>query len=307
MSKFRNGNPEADLRGQEELRALLAKVRRIELRSRRKAENILSGEYKTVFKGTGIEFEEVREYQRGDDIRSIDWNVTARMGHLFIKKYREERELTVYLLVDVSGSQFVGSTARTRKDLAEELTAVLGFSATRNKDKLGLILFSDRIERLIPAGKGTFHFMRILREVLATNPVDRPTSLRTALEYCNKLLKRKAIIFLISDFFDSGYLRTLRMTAGRHDLVPVVLRDSMERALPAGGVLAVEDPESGETAWLDTGARSFRDNWEEQCRQRDSALEKEFRKYNLDSLFVGTGEDYIPPLMSFFRRRAARY
>ena len=294
-------------RDKEELRALLKKIRQIEIRSRKKADNILSGEYKTVFKGTGIEFEEVREYQRGDDIRSIDWNVTARMGHLFVKKYREERELTVYIMVDISASQFVGSRGLTKKDLAEEIAAVLGFSASRNKDKVGLILFSEEVDKYIPAQKGSSHFMRILREVLAANPVDKKTNIRHALEFLNRLLKRKAIIFLLSDFFNSGYLKTLQMTAGKHDLVPVILRDRMEQELIPAGVLNVENPETGEINCLDTGSPAFRNSWREFCEKRDSDIVRTFRKINVDSLIVTAGTDYIVPLMQFFKMRAARY
>jgi len=294
-------------RDKEELRALLKKVRQVEIRSRKKAENILSGEYKTVFKGMGIEFEEVREYQRGDDVRSIDWNVTARMGHLFVKKYREERELTVYILVDISASQFVGSSGLSKKDVAEELAAVLGFSASRNKDKVGLVLFSEGIDKYIPAKKGSSHFVRIIREVVAANPAGRKTSIQTALEFINKLLQRKAIIFLLSDFFDTGYMQTLQMTAGKHDLVPILLRDPLEQELPPAGLLTVENSETGEVSYLDTSSSRFRDAWRSFSDTRDADIIRTFRKMKVDSFVVRAGTDYIIPLMQFFKMRAARY
>lgn len=290
-----------------ELRALLRKVREIEIRSRKTAESMLSGGYRTVFKGMGIEFEEVREYIRGDDVRSIDWNVTARTGRLFVKKYREERELTVFLVVDVSHSQAFGTRLQYRKELCTEIAALLALSAVKAKDKVGMVLFSDRIERFIPPKKGRSHLLRMIRELLVERPPARGTSINEALSFINRLLKRRAIIFLISDFLDEDYRSSLRIAAGKHDLVPIVLRDPLENRLPDLGLLVLQDAETGELGYVDTSSRAFRESYSRRAFEREAALKRNFRSLNLDYLTVETGADYVGLLMNFFKRRAARY
>ncbi len=291
----------------EELRNLLKKVREVEIKSKKNAESLLSGEYKTVFRGSGIEFEEVREYIRGDDTRSIDWNVTAKTGKLFVKKYSEERELVVYILIDVSGSGFFGTTTQFKNQLAIEISALLAISAAKSKDKVGLLLFSDEIIKFIPAGKGRGHILRLIRETFAVEATNQKTDLKLALDFINKVQKRKSIIFLISDFFDTGYMNSLKITNNRHDLIPVVLRDRMELELPKLGLLKLRDPETGEVVLVNTNSKRVRSDFKRMSLKRDETLRTGLRKNNIDALFVETDEPYLPKLMSFFKKRAARY
>src|SRR6266571_1555678 len=226
-------------------REVIRQVRRLQVRARRAVENLVGGEYHSVFKGTGIAFEEVREYQPGDDIRAIDWNVTARIGHPFFKRFVEERELTVILLVDSSGSNQFGTQQQQKREVAAELAAVLAFSAISNNDKVGLIVFTDRVERFVPPRKGTRHVLRLIRDVLFFQPKHRGTSLREGLDYLNRVLHRRAIIFLLSDFLDRGYERAFKHTGRRHDLIAVPIADPREEELPAAGLVELEDAETG--------------------------------------------------------------
>src|SRR5712692_9850753 len=239
-------------------REIIRQVRRLQLRARRAVEDILGGEYHSVFRGTGMAFEEVREYQPGDDIRTIDWNVTARMGHPFIKRFIEERELTVMLLVDCSGSQQFGTQVQQKKEVIAELAAVLAFSAINNNDKVGLIAFTDRIERFVPPRKGSRHVLRLIRDVLFFQPTHRGTALHEALDYLNRILRRRSIVFLLSDFLDQGFEYALKRTARHHDLIAIRISDPREEELPAVGLLELEDAETGQRLLVDTGSRQVR-------------------------------------------------
>src|SRR5437867_2370949 len=236
-------------------RELLRQVRRLQLRAKRAVEDLLGGEYRSVFKGAGLAFEEVREYQPGDDIRSIDWNVTARMGHPFIKRFIEERELTVMLLVDCSGSHQFGTRLQQKREVAAELAAVLAFSAISNNDKVGLVEFTDRVERFVPPRKGTRHVLRLIRDVLFFQPTHRGTSIREGLDYLNRVLHRRTIVFMLSDFLDKDFEKSLKRTGRRHDLIAIRIADRREEELPAVGLLELEDAETGERMLLDTGSR----------------------------------------------------
>jgi len=231
---------------------LLKQVRQIEIRTKGLVNQVFSGEYHSVFKGRGMEFSEVREYQFGDDIRNIDWNVTARFGHPYIKVFEEERELTVILMVDLSGSLMFGSVSKTKQRIAAELSAILAFSALKNNDKVGLILFTDKIEKFVPPRKGRKHVLRIIREVLSFEPEGKATNLRGALEYMNNTIKKRSIAFLISDFMDEGYEKILRIVGRKHDLVGIVLNDRREKEIPNIGLVKLSDAETGEERWIDT-------------------------------------------------------
>src|SRR5258708_11941854 len=253
-------------------REVLRQIRRLQLKARRAVEDLLGGEYHSVFKGSGIAFDEVREYQPGDDIRAIDWNVTARMGHPFIKRFIEERELTVLLVVDCSGSQQFGTRAQQKREVAAELAAVLAFSAISNNDRVGLIQFTDRVERFVPPRKGSRHVLRLIRDVLYYQPVHRGTSLKEGLDYVNRVLRRRIIIFLLSDFLDGGYERSFKRTGRRHDLIALRITDPREMELPAVGLLELEDAESGQRLLLDTGSRPVREAYAAQAAARRAAL-----------------------------------
>src|SRR6266436_3825047 len=252
-------------------REVLRQVRRLQLRARRAVEDPLGGAYRSVFKGSGIAFEEVREYQPGDEIRSIDWNVTARIGHPFIKRYVEERELTVILLVDCSGSHQFGTGLQQKREVAAELAAVLAFSAISNNDKVGLIVFTDRVERFVPPRKGTRHVLRLIRDVLFFQPMHRGTSIREGLDYVNRVLHRRTIVFLLSDFLDRGFESALKRTGRRHDLIAVHISDPREEELPPVGLLELEDAETGELLLLDTNSRQVREAFARNARQRQES------------------------------------
>jgi uncharacterized protein (DUF58 family) len=287
---------------------LMKKIRRIEIRTRRLVNDSYAGEYHSVFKGRGMEFDEVRPYQYGDEIRTIDWNVTARMGDPYVKRYVEERELSVLLLVDASASENFGSVNRFKRELAAELTAVLSFAATTNNDKVGLLIFTDQIELYIPPRKGRRHVLRLIRELLAFEPKGRRTDIEMALETANQILKRRSIIFLVSDFLaePDDYRKALAITNRRHDVIAVDLHDPLETKIADVGLIALEDPETGEIAWVDTSNRS----WQEAFNQNASSLEnnksKVLRQANVDHIAIGTDEDYTAPLASFFHERARR-
>jgi uncharacterized protein (DUF58 family) len=287
-------------------RDIVRQVRRLQLRARRAVEDILGGEYHSIFKGMGIAFEEVREYQPGDDIRTIDWNVTARMGHPFIKRFVEERELTVMLLIDSSGSQHFGTRLQQKREVAAELAAVLAFSAITNNDKVGLVSFTDRIERFIPPRKGIRHVLRLIRDVLFFEPAGERTSLRAALDYVNRVLRRRAIIFLLSDFLDTGYEKALRRTGRRHDLIAVRLSDPREDELPRVGLLELEDAETGARLLLDTFSQEVRAAHAAAARQRRENVRQLLRSAGVDLIEASTGGGHLDALVRFFQMRERR-
>ena len=288
------------------VKELMKQVGQIRLITNRLVDEHLSGEYHSVFKGHGIEFDEVREYTPGDDIRSIDWNVTARMGAPFVKRFCEERELTILFLVDVSGSQAFGSGQRAKSELAAEITCVLALSAIKNQDKIGLILFSDRIEKSIPPRKGRTAAMRLVREVLATEETRRGTDLAGALRFLNQVQKRRAVVFIISDFMDTGFERELRVTARRHDVICCSLSDPREEELPDVGLLEIQDPETGELELLDTSSTSLRDAFRNNARQEQEARAKLFRKHRIDALHLSTARPFIEDIHKLFHQRQVR-
>jgi uncharacterized protein (DUF58 family) len=290
-----------------DVKELMKQVGRIRVVTKRLVDDQLAGEYHSVFKGHGIEFDEVREYTPGDDIRSIDWNVTARMGHPFVRRYCEERELTILFLVDISGSQVFGSSRRSKAELAAEVTCLLALSAIRNQDKIGLILFSDRIELCLPPRKGRTAAMRLVREVLAAEETRRGTDLAAALRFLNQVQKRRAVVILISDFQDNGYERELRVTARRHDVIACRVGDPMEDAIPDVGVIELEDPETGELRLVDTGAAGLRESFRERAARDAAAVRDTLRKQSIDSLFLSTDRSFSDDVHRLFRQRQVRY
>src|SRR5438552_2625737 len=287
-------------------REVIRQVRRLQLRARRAVADLLGGEYRSVFKGAGIAFEEVREYQAGDDIRTIDWNVTARMGHPFIKRYIEERELTVMLLIDCSGSQRFGTQLHEKREVAAELAALLAFSAISNNDKVGLIAFTDRVERFVPPRKGTRHALRLIRDVLFFEPTRRQTSVRQALDLLNRIVHRRAIVFLLSDFLDHGFERALRRTGRRHDLVAIRITDPREEQLPAVGFLELEDAETGKRFLLDTSSSRVRGAYTQTALDRAENLRQLCRSSRIDLIDVSTAGGHVDALVHFFRLREHR-
>ena len=291
-------------------RESLEKVRHIEIRTQRLAQETLAGQYHSVFKGRGIDFEEVREYVPGDEIRSIDWNVTARTGRPFVKKFREERELTIVLVVDLSASGHFGSAAQTKREIAAEVAAVLAFSAIRNNDKVALVLFTDEVEHYVPAGKGRAHVLRIVRDILYFAPARRGTDVARALEFTTRVLHRRAVVFLVSDFLvpldDPDLRRKLDIASRRHDLVGVCVSDPRERELPDVGRVAIEDAECGEQVEVDTSDPSFRAAYARLATERRAAVLHRLRSAGLDTLELDTTLSYMPALQRFFRQRAAR-
>lgn len=286
---------------------LLKKVRTIEIRTKGLVNQIFSGEYHSVFKGRGMTFSEVREYQYGDDIRSIDWNVSARFNHPYVKIFEEERELTVMLLVDVSGSGEFGTVTQLKKDVAVELCAVLAFSAIKNNDKVGVIFFSDIIEKFIPPKKGRIHILRIVREILDLQPRHRGTNIAEGLRYLTSAIKKRSIAFLISDFLAGGYDDALKIAARKHDLVAVRLFDPREMELSPSGLLRVVDAETGEAHWIDTDSAMVRRRYAEWWRGHEEARTKLFRRSGVDAVDIRIDSSYVNPLMSFFRTRERRW
>jgi uncharacterized protein (DUF58 family) len=282
---------------------LLKRVRAIEIKTRGLSNQIFSGEYHSAFKGRGMAFRENREYQHGDEIRDIDWNVTARMNHPFVKVYEEERELTAMILVDVSASESFGSQARLKRSLIAELTAVLAFSAIQNNDKIGVILFSDQIELFIPPKKGRTHILKIIRELLNFTPKGHGTSITGALEYLNSVLKKRCICFLISDFIDQNFETALRIANRRHDLVALQIRDRRESVLPNMGLIQMADLETGERKWVNTSLRKIRKEFEKQSVERDLKLKDTLARAGVDTALMNTNENYVKPLMSLFKKR----
>jgi uncharacterized protein (DUF58 family) len=289
-----------------DVKELMKQVGKIRVITNRLVDEHLSGEYHSVFKGHGIEFDEVREYIPGDDVRSIDWNVTARMGHPFVKRFCEERELTIVFLVDVSGSQSFGSGTRPKAEVAAEITCLLALSAIKNQDKVGLILFSDRIEKSIPPRKGRTAALRLVREVLAAEETRRGTDLAAALRFLNQAQKRRAVVFIISDFMDTGYERELRVTARHHDVVCCHVSDPREQELPNAGLVEIQDPETGELMLLDTSSRHLREAFREAARREDDEVKRLFRRNKIDALALSTERPVIEDVHTLFRKRQSR-
>ena len=292
----------------EQTREILKKVRQIEIRTNRLVTDSLAGQYHSVFKGRGMNFDSVREYVPGDEVRTIDWNVTARSGHPFVKKFIEERELTLLLMVDVSASGDFGSGAQSKRELAAEIASVLAFSAVKNNDKVGLLLFSDQVELYVPPRKGRRHVLRIVREVLGFQPEHRGTNLVQALDFVNDVIKRRAIVFLLSDFQTGGapteeLRRAIRQTNRRHDLVALPIEDAREQTLPDLGIVAIEDAETGELVELDTRNPQVRERFAEIARDRAAQLRRTFNAEAVDSLRLKTDQPYVPGLMAFFKNR----
>ena len=287
-------------------REILKQVRRIEIRTTRLVNDLFGGEYQSVFKGQGIEFADVREYVPGDDIRTIDWNVTARSQRPFVKKYVEERELTVVFLVDMSGSQFFGTSGRFQSEIAAEITALLAFSAVRNKDKIGLLIGTDQVEKYIPVKKGRTHVLRVVREILYYKPRHRKTRLQVSLDYLNRVLTRTAVIFLISDFIDQGFERSLKILSRKHDLVAIHLVDPRERSLPLSGLLGVEDQESGRKLVIDSSDINFHHRYELNSKRREESLDPLFKRLGIDRVVIDISQSYAEPLVRFFRLRERR-
>jgi len=290
----------------ENARTILKKIRRLELRTKRLVDASFAGSYHSVFKGRGMNFDEVRLYQPGDEIRSIDWNVTARSGEAYIKKFTEERELTVMLVVDVSASGVFGSVENSKRDLSAQVASVLAFSAIRNNDKVGLLLFSDRVELFIPPKKGRLHTLRIIREILFFEPKGRGTQPAIALNYLNKVLTRRAVVFLLSDFQTESFERELAVTGQRHDLIALAVVDPREEELPDLGRITLEDAETGEQMEVNTGDRRVRDAFRERATDLWRSWQDIFRAKKIDSIRLRTDRDYLPPLRQFFKTRERR-
>ena len=287
-------------------REILKQVRRIEISTRGLVNEVFSGEYHSVFRGRGMNFAEVREYAYGDDIRNIDWNVTARSGSPFVKVFEEERELTVLLLVDASASSDFGTRGRMKGEVAVEVCALLAFSAVKNNDKVGLIVFSDRVEKFVPPRKGRRHVLRVLRELLYHRPEGRGTGIAAALEHLARVQRKRAVTFLVSDFRDRGFEKALAVAGRRHDLIAVRLDDARENELPALGLMAFEDPETGRRIVADTSSSSFREAFRGVERRRRETLDAALRRSRVDVIDVRTGEPCVQPLMRFFQERIRR-
>ena len=285
---------------------ILKKVKQVEIRTRGLVNDLFGGEYHSVFKGRGMAFSEVREYQPGDDIRLIDWNVTARNGTPFIKIFEEERELTVYLLVDISKSGEFGSQNQLKQEFGAEIASVLGFSAIKNNDKVGLILFSNDIEKYVVPKKGKSHVLRVIRELLYNEPKGNKTSIKNVLDYLLKVAKRRSVVFLISDFIDDNYWSSLKIVNRKHDLIGIRLFDPAEKLLPDLGVIKVRDPESGSSFWIDTSNRAEMEKLKTKINSDFDAFNKQAKKIGFDIISVSTNGDFVDPLISLFRKRDKR-
>jgi uncharacterized protein (DUF58 family) len=285
---------------------LLKRVRQIHIRSRRMVNDVMAGEYQSAFKGRGMEFDTVREYQEGDEERMIDWNVTARLGHPYVKSYVEERELTVMFIVDISASGQFGTHKQLKKETAAELCAALAFNAIKKNDRVGLILFSDRIELFLPPQKGRTHVLRVIRELLYFKPGGKGTSINTALEYFNRIIKKRAVAFLVSDFLDEDYSKNLNLTNKKHDLVAIEIFDSKEDRLPNVGLIRLEDSETRESILVDSSSKAWnlfhQQKRLESCQKRESR----FRKYGIDYLRISTNQAFEKDLIRFFKKRRMR-
>lgn len=285
---------------------ILKKIQRIDIITNRLVSTVFAGEYRSIFKGQGITFDEVREYQEGDEIRTIDWNVTARMGHAFIKKYVEERELTMMLLVDMSASTSFGSISETKAEIAAEIAALLAFSAIRNNDKVGLICFTDTVEHYVTPRKGKNHVLRVVRDILRFQPNHTKTDISEALSYTNNILKPHSVVFLISDFIDTDFQKQLRVTANRHTLIAITLIDRRELDIPNIGLTTFSDPETGERVVVDTRSESVRQIYSDYIRQSDAVRKQNLRSCKVDCIDIITDESYVIPLIRYFRQRTAQ-
>jgi uncharacterized protein (DUF58 family) len=291
---------------QERTAEILKKIRTLEIKTKGLVETVFAGDYHSVFKGRGMNFEDVREYQPGDEIRAIDWNVTARLGTAFVKKFTEERELTVMLIVDVSASGNFGSATQSKRELAAEVACLLAFSAIRNNDKVGLILFTDRVELFIPPKKGRSHTLRLIREILFFEPAGRGTEPALALDYLNKLVTRRAVVFFISDFQAPDFSHTLAVSGRRHDFIAVQIQDEREQVLPNVGIITLEDAETGEQIEINTADRGTRTRFSDLADEKAHELSRTLRRNNIDAITLRTSEDYLPALRSFFKLRERR-
>jgi uncharacterized protein (DUF58 family) len=287
-------------------RELLSQVHRLEIKTRRLVNEVFSGQYGSVFRGLGMEFAEVREYVPGDEVRSIDWNVTARMGHPYVKKFVAEREMTVMLMVDTSASLRFGTALKWKSELAAELAAVLGFSAMRNSDKVGLCLFSDHVEKFVRPQKGRLHTLRLVRDILDYQPTHHITRTDEALRYLNRVLKRKAVVFLLSDFYDAEE-KLLAVTAKRHDLVALQVRDPREETLPDAGLLEFQDAESDQTLRIDTSSRALRAQFADDAKRRQKKIADLFTRHGIDHIVLTTDKPFVIPLLRFFQNRVKRF
>ena len=284
-------------------RQIIQKIRQIEIRTKHLVNDVFSGEYHSVFKGRGMEFAEVREYEPGDEIRSIDWNVTARLGRPYVKRFIEERELTVILMADVSASGHFGTASQMKSEITAEICALLAFAAIQNNDRVGLLMFTDQIEKFIPPKKGRTHILRVIREVLYTRPDHTGTDITQALDYLNRLLTRRSIVFIISDFLDSDYAKPLRVASKRHDVVAVTVTDPRELSLPGIGLIELQDAETGEEALIDTTDAAWRKQYAEYNEAIREDRDRQFRVTGVDAIHIRTDEPYIDPLMQFFKLR----
>lgn len=286
---------------------ILSKIRKLEIRTKGLVNNIFGGEYQSAFKGRGMEFSEVRAYTFGDDVRQIDWNVTARSDEPFIKVFEEEREQTLMLCVDISPSGFFGSVSQSKMDLSIEICAVLAFSAIKNGDKVGLLLFSDKIEKVVPPKKGRTHVLRLIRELYTTKPEGTGTSIGEALSYLNRLLNRRSIVVLASDFQDSNFQKQHKITGRKHDLVNLVIHDRLEEELPDAGIIPLTDAETGRQTLVDTSSKKVRTAFKARMLETKSRLKEYFMKNKMDYVDAYTNQDYVKPLINFFQRRINRY
>ncbi len=282
---------------------LLKKVRKIEIKTRRLSDHIFGGEYHSTFKGRGMTFSEVRQYQFGDDVRNIDWNVTARYNEPYIKVFEEERELTMMLMVDVSGSQFFGTQQQFKKEIITEIAATLAFSATQNNDKIGLILFTDEIELFIPPKKGRSHVLRIIRELLEFEPKSKKTDITEALKFLSNVMKKKAIVFILSDFITDDYQQTLKIVGGKHDVTGIRVYDRREEEIPNLGMVQMEDEETGELMLVNTGSKKIRTNYSKYYQERVDYFRDSFNRSGAGSLSSRVDESYVKKLLGYFKRR----
>lgn len=285
---------------------LIRAVKRLEITARRAVNDQLAGQYHSVFKGRGMDFSEVREYQPGDDVRTIDWNVSARMDTLFVKQFVEERELTVFLLVDASGSQSFGSEAKLKLQTAAELAALVAFSAIKNNDRVGLITYTDDVETFVAPKKGRKHVLHVITEILQTQPRGKMTNTRSALEFLSRVTRKRGVVFVISDFMDEGFERMMQIVHRRHEVIPVVISDPMEEIMPDIGLVAFEDPETGEQIWVDTSSVRVRDSFNRAAADARRDRDKMFRRMRIEPIYVQSGSNYVEPLVEYFRRRAKR-
>ncbi len=288
-------------------RQIIQKIRQIEIRTKHLVNDVFSGEYHSVFKGRGMEFAEVREYEPGDEIRSIDWNVTARLGRPYIKRFIEERELTVILMADVSASGHFGTVNQMKSEITAEICALLAYAAIQNNDRVGLLMFTDQIEKFIPPKKGRTHILRVIREVLYNQPGHTGTDLTQALEYLNRLLTRRSIVFILSDFLTEDYMKPLRVASKRHDVVAVTITDPRELSLPGVGLIELQDAETGEEVLVDTGDAGWRRQYAEYNEALREARDQQFRVTGVDAIHIRTDEPYIDPLLQFFKLRERKF